>query len=423
MRFLRQASLPILSLLLGACANLSLTPAISTATPTSPAIPPTQAPGTPSQEPMRLDVWLPPVFSPLAETGSGRLLATRLRTFEGTNPSMSVEVRIRDEQGPGGLLETLSSASLAAPAALPDVIALNPSALNTAALKGLVVSLNGLMPLPASPDWYDYAAAAAMVDEGYFGLPFASDAEAFAVRTSSYAATPRNWADLQLGSGPFAFPAADLTASFTMAQYLALGGELTNSDGLPSIAPKPLQDILAFYVQARTAGVLPMRIQEEETTQEIWADFEAGLIAGAHSPISHFLQTDIPGSTLVPIPTRDGQGIALTQTWTWAIVTRDPSRQAAASQLIAWLSAPEFLGPWTQRLGLLPPTRESLDQWPDEQWRAIATRISLVGYPRPSDEILSIVGPVMQAAVEAVLSGMSSPAEAAREAAASLAAP
>ena len=372
---------------------------------------------------MRLDVWLPPVFSPLAETGSGRLLATRLQTFEGTNPSMSVEVRIRDEQGPGGLLETLSSASLAAPAALPDVIALNPSALNTAALKGLVVSLNGLMPLPASPDWYDYAAAAAMVDEGYFGLPFASDAEAFAVRTSSYAATPRNWADLQLGSGPFAFPAADLTASFTMAQYLALGGELTNSDGLPSIAPKPLQDILAFYVQARTAGVLPMRIQEEETTQEIWADFEAGLIAGAHSPISHFLQTDIPGSTLVPIPTRDGQGIALTQTWTWAIVTRDPSRQAAASQLIAWLSAPEFLGPWTQRLGLLPPTRESLDQWPDEQWRAIATRISLVGYPRPSDEILSIVGPVMQAAVEAVLSGMSSPAEAAREAAASLTAP
>jgi len=372
---------------------------------------------------LQLRIWLAPAFSPLAESESGRLLATRLQTFEASNPSVAVEVRIREEEGPGGLLETLSSASVAAPATLPDVIALNPSGLHAAALKGLVVSLNGLLPPPASPDWYEYAAAAASVDEGLFGLPFASDANAFAIRSSGYAVTPRSWADLQAAQGGFAFPAADLTASFTLAQYLALGGKLTGPDGLPLIEPTPLQDILAFYVQARAAGVLPVRIQEEETTQEIWADFEAGLIAGAYVPVSLFLRTGPAGSTLVPVPTRDGRGIALTQTWTWAIVTRDTAHQAAASRLISWLTAPEFLGPWTQDLGLLPPTRKSLDQWPDKQWGAIATRISLIGYQQPSDEITTIVGPAMQAAVEAVLSGNSSPAEAASAAAASLPAP
>lgn len=423
MRLFRRAAAPILVLLLSACAKETSAPPISAPTPTSAAVPIVQTPPTAIQQPIRLIVWVPSWISPSEGSEAAALLADRLRTFEADDPSVSVDLRIRDEQGPGGLLTALSSASLAAPKALPDLIALNPSSLRAAALKGLLVPLNDHFPVPTSPDWYTYAVGAAMVDEGFFGIPFASDAEAFAVRTSGYAATPRSWANLQVGPGAFAFPGADPTASFTLAQYVALGGRLTGPNGLPSIAATSLEEILAFYDQARSAGILPMRIQQEKTTEEVWTDFEAGLVAGAHATVSRYLQAGIPASTLVPIPTRDGRGIALTQTWAWAMVARDPSRQEAVARLVAWLSAPEFLGPWTQQLGLLPPTRESLDQWPDDQWGALATRIALAARPRPTDEILAIVGPAVQTGVEAVLSGSLSPREAAIEAADSLESP
>src|SRR3989304_1212006 len=51
------------------------------------------------------------------------LLEERLSDFERANPGLMVIVRIKDESGQAGLLETLSAAAEAAPGSMPGLIA------------------------------------------------------------------------------------------------------------------------------------------------------------------------------------------------------------------------------------------------------------------------------------------------------------
>ena len=47
--------------------------------------------------------------------------------------------------------------------------------------------------------------------------------------------------------------------------------------------------------------------------------------------------------------------------WALAIVARDPARQAAAAELIAWLLRPEHAGAWAKAGGWLPTSDGALE--------------------------------------------------------------
>jgi ABC-type glycerol-3-phosphate transport system substrate-binding protein len=113
------------------------------------------------------------------------------------------------------------------------------------------------------------------------------------------------------------------------------------------------------------------------------------------------------------LPDTESEPICFVDFWSWAIVTRDPARQARAAQLLSWLSAPEFLGPWTFALGALPPAAGALELWPPSPGASLASRLVMASTPRPSEEIIATVGAPLRNATESVLTGTMSPEAAA----------
>ncbi|MGA9532606.1 MAG: extracellular solute-binding protein [Anaerolineales bacterium] len=397
-----------------------------TATPTKPGqldSTPSATPATDagSDGPLNLTLWLPPRFSPDADNPAAALLAERLQAYDSSHPDITIDWRIKDAQGPAGLLETLRAAHSAAPSALPDLIALDPTSLRTAALKGLVAPLVDVVSAPTSDDWYPHAVEAAQVDGALFGYPFASEATVLAYRSSAFDTPPLSWSGLLDSNRTFLFPAGDPEALFTLTQYIAIGGNLQSSAGLPALDPTLLSSVLAFYGSARSAGTLPRDIDDYPTDMETWQALKSGRVHSALAPLSEFFAEQ--GSQLLsvaPLPTRDGIGTSLGTTWSWALVAQSADRQAATGELLQWLGEPSFLGAWTEALGLVPPRPTALNSWTDDNQAAVAALLATSMRPRPTEETLATFGPPLRDAVLAVLSGGKTPDSAALTAAQSI---
>jgi multiple sugar transport system substrate-binding protein len=409
----------IVALLLTACGSAVITPETPAATADATATPAAVSPTpTNSPSPKNLTIWIATPFSPDTGSPAGTLLTDRLAEFEASHPRIHIVVRTKDASGPAGLLDTLAAASAAAPAALPDLIGLDPTGLRAAAIKGLIVPLHDLVPEPASPEWYEHALGTAYVDGALFGMPFAADAEVLGYDLTRYPRPPLSWAEILAGPAPFVFPAGDPLALFTLAEYVSLGGPLSDENGRPSLDPQTLAEVLSFYGSSRAAGVIPLSVRQFVTDSDTWGALQGGRAAAATAPLSQFLSqfnSDVQGA--IPLPTKGGAGACFAQTWSWAVVTEDADLQAVSAELIAWLGEPSFLGSWTAALGMLPPNRSALEEWPGGLQRSIATRLVGVSRPMPPEEILVTFGPPLQAAVESVLSGATTPEQAAQAAA------
>lgn len=404
-----------LAILLSACGPTAA-PA-PTGTPTSaPIVPSTLSPATATPTPFVLSVWVPPAFAPDPQTAAGTLLADRLAEFEARHPEVRLEVRTKTTSGPAGLLETLRVSSQVAPAAVPDLIALDPSSLATAAEEGLIGAYPGPRPLPEEADWFSFALEPTVVQDVAYGVPVASRMDVLAYDAARYARPPADWSAILGGPAPFLFPAADPTGRFSISQYLALEGSLQQDDGSPGIDPAVLESVLTFYGSAYNAGVLPLTSRQYENASQTWKAFTEGRAASAVTPLESWMANPTL-SAAVPLPTRESGGAGLTTTWSWAVVARNGQRQAVVVELVEWLSDPFFLGPWTYAMGMLPPNRLALDAWPAGPATALANQLVRVARAAPSSEILGVVGPSFQVAVDAVLSGEKSPQEAALAAA------
>lgn len=365
-----------------------------------------------------LVIWLPPEFDPARPGPASELLQERVVAFEADHPGLRVRLRIKEQSGPGGLMETLSAASSIAPDALPDVIALHPAALTAAALKGLIQPLDGILERPPEETWFPYARMAAEIDGGYYGFPFASDAQVFAYRTGVHSSPPLSWARLLEADQPFLFPAGDPGALYTLVQYSAMGGTLAGPSGRPALDPSTLTRVLAFYASAHSSGMLPEEAARYSTAEQTWQQLMQGRVAAAAAPLSSFLDAqDTAFITASPLPSQNGTGVSVAYTWSWAVVTADPYQQQLAAEWIQGVSEPEFLGPWTEAHGLLPPSSAALDRWQEDSGAAAVALLAPTLQPRPSEEDLATFGPHLKDAVLMVLSGGATPDEAALQAA------
>jgi ABC-type glycerol-3-phosphate transport system substrate-binding protein len=362
----------------------------------------------------QITIWLPPRLAPNNVSPAGSLLSERLDAFQQAYPNIDLDVRVKDETGPGGLMETLVAASIAAPDALPDVIALNPIDLNTATLKGLIGPLVERIEAPKTPEWYEHAIDATRFGGDFYGLPIASDAEVLVYRTALYGSTPRAWSDILAQPSTFIFPAGDPAATFTLAQYLALGGQTTDESGRPMLDPTTLAEVLAFYGATHKANTLPISTLQYTTIEETWAVFRSQQISSAVASLNSFLsEGNFNTTSATAIPTRNELGTSFSETWSWAFVTRDPARQQLAAELLTWLTQPEFLGAWTYELKLLPPTAAALARWPEGPESALVSSLVTIATPKPSAEGMATFGPPLRSAVEAVLVNGATPSAAA----------
>ncbi len=431
MKFFVQLLLALVLILPG-CAGLPVAPTVPPAYPTvqpqvSEATASAWSPPTPSptpEGPLKLRLWLPPQFDPAADSPAGVLLQARLDEFQKRNPRVTIETRVKAVSGPGGLLDSLTTASAAAPQALPDLVALPRDLLETAALKGLLLPLDNLTTAQDDPDWYPYAASLARLQKNIYGLPFAGDALVQVYHPGMIAKPPATFRKVLEAGQPLVFPAAGDQPYFTLALYSAGGGAVTDEQGRPYLNTLELTQVLTFYLSAEKAGVMPQALltqfQEEDQVWEAFLGKQAGL---AITWSSRFLGAHAEDIAMASIPTPEGKPFTLATGWVWALAGRNEGKRKLTVELAEFLTDSHFLATWTQAAGYLPTRPSSLGLGSNASLEQTVGKIALSAQLLPPTDVLSSLEYPLQQAVLAVLKGQSNPIQAAQAAASSLTGP
>jgi ABC-type glycerol-3-phosphate transport system substrate-binding protein len=424
--------LTILAGCLGAgCTSISDLIATPVEIPASPSpnelLTSTWLPATPSpspQGPVRLRLWLPPFLSPASGDPAGTLLQKRLDEFQGRNPNVIIETRVKSLEGPGGLLDSLAASSAAAPASLPDLVALPRDLLEAAAIKGVLLPLDNLTNSYEDPDWYPYAVELAHLQSNVYGFPFAGDALVQVYRTSSITESLKSWSATLNVVQPLIFPAAAEDSLFTLAEYQANGGQVLDEQGRPFLNTALLNEVFTYYRDAVQAGVMPAEVLSQmQSDDQVWEAFSQNRFNLVITWSSHYLSSVPEGVTITQIPTPQGEPFSLASGWVWGLAGRDEARRSLAVDLAEFLTDSHFLADWSQAAGFLPARPSSLSLWSNETLKLTVGEIASSArlFP-PSDVIASLAGPLRQATL-LVLNGQADPASAAQTAASALTSP
>ena len=428
MRFLRNVLLglsrasPVLAtiaLILASCSEPAIPPGTVTpparATPTSTLLSITRATPTPVGSPA-LVIWLPPQFASTSGSATGDMLQARLDEFSSEQSGVRIQVRVKPVDGPGGLLDMLTTASAAAPLDLPDLVALPRPMLETAALKGLLHPFNNLIANPDDPDWYDYAGQLARLQDSLFGLPFAGDALILVYRREKVPNPPVALNPLPQVQGTLAFPAGDPQALYTLALYMAAGGAILDSEGRPLLEKEPLTQVLAFYHQAAISELTPFWLTQFQSDDQSWEAYQKGQADMVITWASHFLQEQPADSAAASLPTLNGSDFTLASGWVWALASPLPERQKPAAQLAEYLSESSFLAQWTHATGYMPPRPSALETWGEAGLRPIVGDVSKSAHLYPSTDVLPSLAPPLSEATIQMLKQQGDPATAAEKA-------
>jgi len=395
-KVLRIVYLLILAALVG-CANIASllstpTPAsVSQTTSTPQPIPVATQTVLPVTETRVLHVWLPPRFDPNADTASANLLKQRLSNFESAHPGLEIEVRIKAETGETSLLNSLSITSAAAPTALPDLVALSRPDLEAAALKGLLHPVDGLSTVLHDPNWYAYARELGHIQNIGYGLPFAVDALVMVHRPGLEINT---WDNIFSSKESLVFPAGDPQALVALSLYVSAGGKLVNEQGLPTLDEEPLTQTLTLIQNGlEEQAFLPAMINYETDTQafQAYRDERANIVIGW---AVNYHQVD--DGIMQPIPSFNNTPHTFATGWIWALAGSDPENQQVATELAEYLIADQFVGNWLENTGYLP-TRLSQD--------SEVNAILEAAHALPSNDVLLVLGPIMNQALIRVLNG------------------
>jgi multiple sugar transport system substrate-binding protein len=327
----------------------------------------------------QLTIWVPPEMDPSLETDASILFSNRLLAFSVTHGGIDVQVRVKAASGPGGLLDALTATSAAAPAALPDLIALTRPDLETAALKNLVFPMDGITAGPEDPDWYSFARDIAILQGSTFGLPFATDALALVYRPESIADLPDNWTDLFESEEEIAlaFPVDQDQALFPMTLYLAEGGAFQDSQRRPLLELEPLTDVFRLFDDGAQAGMFPDAAIQYQTLSQVWTAFREGQVDFAVTWVSNILKENPPDAQMLPLYPGSEGSVTLGTGMSWALSTPDANRHQLAVALAEFLVQEEFLADWTAAAGYMPPRPSSLQGWQNPQLRTTVSQIAL----------------------------------------------
>ncbi len=365
--------------LLAACGRVSLLPSATPppSLPTATTLLPTST-STPHLPPSVLHIWLPPRFNP----AHNPLLQARLDAFSQVHSGLQIDVRIKEETGPASAFESLTLAYAAAPAALPDLVALSRTDLVQAAQSSVIQPIDGLTAALEIPGWSQSARALSHVQNVSYGFPFALDA---LVLGSSGRDSVQSWMDVT-GAGPLAFNVND--AHLLLALYLAAGGTLVNDQGKPALDKATLTRALALFEQKTILMPVESDDLAWQSLQRQGGGFAVGWATG-------LLARKQAGVQVEALPGFEDTPATLVTGWAWAVASLDVSRQRLAVELADWLTADDFIHSWDDSIGFLPPRS-------DPRWDAVLQNARVM----PSDDVLTAILPVLQQAQADVLRGV-----------------
>ena len=383
-----------------ASASVTASPAGPSATPTPQIETPSNVTpagtGLPTPESRTLRVWLPPEFDPNAGNPPARILRQRLDDFEAEHPGIELDIRIKADDGESGLVNSLSVTSIAAPAALPDLIALSRPALETAALKGLLHPLDGFSTTLDDTNWYDYARQLGRIQNTSYGLPFAGDALVLVYR--SEVERINSWNDVLASENPLVFAVGDPKALVGLALYVSAGGDLLDPQGQPALEQDVLTRVLTSIADGTLAGVFSPSLDNLISNEQVLQSY-----LGERANMAIIWASDYrapEGQFTLPLPGLDETSASFATGWVWALAGSNAENQQLAVELADYLVDDEFLTTWINATGYLPTRPDSV-----AAGEATMDLIAEAVQPIPSNEVLSVLGPLMQDALMRVLNG------------------
>jgi ABC-type glycerol-3-phosphate transport system substrate-binding protein len=291
-----------------------------------------------------------------------------------------------------------------------------------AASDELIVPIEPLADPAITETLYPVAVELATQNDQLYGMPYLLETGHVVYRDTIFQDPPNSFEAILTSPVAFVFPAGALgpVNQTLLLQYLSAGGTLTNEEGFPQIDRAALIDVLQFYDDANTADIIDPEIFQLTAPVESWEQYlerQTGLAAVTST--LYLNESEAVRSTgLTWTPTYDGAPQALVTGWFWVITTQDPDRQAMAMALINFLMNPVNQGAYSQGAGWLPTQQTAFTVWgSDNAYAGFGDMLLSQASTFPDPIILSIVGPVLQEAMEDVLINGISPVQAANDAA------
>ena len=363
-------------------------------TSTLPSIPTATATVAPDVSGLR--IWLPAQFNPNGEGPAAEMLAERLADFKSQHPDLTIDIRVKKADEEGEILNALSVTSAAAPSALPDLVLLSRSDLEVAALLGLLHPIDGLSTSLDDPNWYSYAQQLGHIQNAGYGLPFLGNALVLVYYPELGQIV--GWENVLASDGQIVFPAGDPQALIGLSLYVSAGGKILNEQGLPTLEQDALTRVLALVQEGVSKEVFPaslVNVTNEAQTLQIYRN------GTANKAIVWYLSyRPSEDGAITPLPGVNGQSFSYATGWVWALAGVDPENQQLAVELAEFMVEDDFLAELTRATGYLP-TRPSIVDDGDRTMTAILES----AHPVPSNDVLAVLGPLMQEALTRVLSG------------------
>lgn len=393
--------------------GMTTSPVSLTTNPTEVTLqPPSETP--PPEQPRELTIilWVPPQFAPTEENPGGTVLVERLATFEQENPGLKVEVRVKSLEGNGGLLASLGTTTAAAPEALPGLVLLNRSDLETAALKGLIFPITSRAYEYNTPDYFPFIREITSYQGIQYGLPLFFDPLVMAYNSRLIAFPPSTWSELIAQGDTVLLNLNDPMAPIPFTIYLSNGGTLLTEDGAPVLDPDPLTRTYQFFFNGANADVFPAWLSDLQTDNETWDAYTKGQGIYTLAWASLALRNPVDNTAITTTPTNPSFPIALVDGWMLCITNPTTENSKYDLLLADYLLEPDFLARWSETSGYLPAQRSVLAQWTDQ---SVAETLALAAdqaVPVPNNEVQQMLGSILNQYAISLVRRQTSPMQA-----------
>ncbi len=394
--------------------------------PAEPDIRDDRPPGTQgaTSAPLTLTIWGPDTMAPFDDTPGGTVLAAQVRTFTGAHPGWQVRYVRKKPYGQGGLVHFLLSTQAAAPEQLPDLVLLDMSEVGLVAGGSLLQPLESLLGEDTVADLAPFAREAGQVGDHLMAVQYEADLELLAYNPDVIGTPPSTWSELLAAQATYLLPIGATEGAVRdsfLPQYLALGGKLVDREGLPYLDQTLVAAILDVYQAACDARLLPVAGFDLKDAGECWPIFltsRAALTNVSSWDYGRERANRATSSRAAPLPTLSGTLISMSSGWGWGLVTKDPTRQAVAVELLRALLQPEAMSAWSRATYHLPSRRSALPlAVGDADYQRLVQRLMEVAVPQPREPFYSLATEALSEAIENVARGKQTPKAAATQAA------
>ncbi|MBN2393058.1 MAG: extracellular solute-binding protein [Anaerolineae bacterium] len=338
---------------------------IPTDFPTSTPEPTLTPTATPLPSVATLTLWVPGFLSPYEDATGAAIFHEQLAAFSLIQPDIQVQIIVKKETGTGGLYNMLSTAYVAAPTVLPDVIILSEYDLQTATDAGYLQPLDAT--LVQTTDFFPFVRIADPAITTTYGVPFVIEAEQTAYRQNVAATAPLSWTAVLTGNYSLLFPAApadELASDSVLAAYIGAGGATSDENGKAKLDRAALEQVYRFVAEMVANNLIDVeRISGLEDATACWELYQEGTGRMSVVPAGLFWIAPVEGTSPGWIPTPTGNPITIGHVWSMAMVSQDPYHQKAALKLLEWLTTPEQVADLTRATHMLPARFHAIELW------------------------------------------------------------